>query len=111
MGNRLTSALAKQSLLHASEAREPEPGLLIHSDQGVEFYASEYQQVVSSHGLISSMSRWGEYYNNVPMESFFPTLKMEQILHNDYYIQAQGRTAMFDSIELFYNRQRKRSHI
>ncbi len=111
MGNRLTSALAKRSLVHAIETRRPQSGLLVHSDQGREFYAGEYQQVLSEHGLVSSMSRKGECYDNAPMESFFHTLKVEQVHHDDYRTRSEGRSAIFDYIEIFYNRQRKHSYI
>jgi putative transposase len=110
MGNRLTSALAKQSLLNAIDARQPAPGLMVHSDQGREFYADDYQQALSQHELVSSMSRKGECYDNAPMESFFHTLKVEQVHHDDYRTRAQARSALFDYIELFYNRRRSHSH-
>lgn len=111
MGNRLTSALAKRSLVNAIEQRQPSPGLLVHSDQGREFYADEYQQVLSKHGLVASMSRKGECHDNAPMESFFHSLKVEQVHHDDYRTRAQARSALFDYIELFYNRHRRHSHI
>lgn len=111
MGERLTSELAQRALLHAIEHRLPEQGLLIHSDRGKEYYANDYQAMLKENGLVCSMSRLGNCYDNAVMESFFHSLKVEQVHHDDYRTRDEARSATFDYIEIFYNRQRKHSSI
>ena len=111
MGERLTSELAQQALRQALERRSPAGGLLLHSDRGKEYYANDYQSLLKQHGMICSMSRLGNCYDNAVMESFFHSLKVEQVHHDDYRTRAEARSAIFDYIEIFYNRQRKHSSI
>jgi transposase InsO family protein len=111
MHNRLTSDLAKRALQHAIDARSPALGLIVHSDRGKEYYAGEYQQLLAQYGLICSMSRRGDCYDNAVMESFFHSLKVEEVHHRDFKTRAEARTVLFDYIELFYNRQRLHSSI
>lgn len=111
MGERLTSELARQALLHAIEHRAPAEGLLVHSDRGKEYYANDYQVLLKDHGVVCSMSRRGNCYDNAVMESFFHSLKVEQVHHDDYRTRNEARSAIFDYIEIFYNRQRKHSTI
>ncbi len=111
MGTRLNSKLAQRALSHAIEQRMPNKGLMIHSDQGQEYYANEYQALLNENGLICSMSRRGNCYDNAVMESFFHSLKVEQVHHDDYRTRDEARSVIFDYIEIFYNRQRKHSTI
>ena len=111
MGTRLNSTLAQRALSHAIERRLPDKGLLVHSDQGKEYYANEYQALLKDQGFICSMSRRGNCYDNAAMESFFHSLKVEQVHHDDYRTRDEARSVIFDYIELFYNRQRKHSTI
>lgn len=111
MGERLTSELAQRALSIAVDARAPKAGLLVHSDRGKEYYAGDYQALLVSHGLVCSMSRKGNCWDNAPMESFFHSLKVEQVHHDDYRTRDEARSAIFDYIEIFYNRQRKHSYI
>ena len=111
MGERLTSELAQRALAHALEHRLPEQGLLLHSDRGKEYYANDYQAMLQEHGLVCSMSRLGNCYDNAVMESFFHSLKVELVHHDDYRTRDEARSAIFDYIEIFYNRQRKHSSI
>lgn len=117
MSDRLTSELAQSALMHAIEAREPAKGMLVHSDRGKEYYAGEYQRLLNAHGMECSMSRLGNCYDNAVMESFFHSLKVEQVHHDDYRTRAEARSAIFDYIEIFYtprarsNRQRKHSYL
>ena len=111
MGESLTSELAQQALLHAIEQRSPAEGLLVHSDRGKEYYANDYQEVLKKNGMICSMSRLGNCYDNAAMESFFHSLKVEQVHHDDYRTRDEARSTIFDYIEIFYNRQRKHSTI
>lgn len=93
MGERLTSELAQQALLNAIEQRSPDKGLIVHSDRGKEYYAKEYQAILREHGLICSMSRLGDCYDNAAMESFFHSLKVEQVHHDDYRTRKEARSA------------------
>lgn len=111
MKNRLDSELAQQALRHAIDDRQPEQGLLVHSDQGREYYASDYQAILKRHELVCSMSRKSNCYDNAVAESFFHSLKVEQVYHDVYRTREQARTALFDYIEIFYNRQRKHSYL
>ena len=111
MGERLTSELAQRALKHAIKARDPGAGLIIHSDQGKEYYAGDYQKLLEKNHLVCSMSRKGNCYDNAPMESFFHSLKVEQVHHDDYHTRDEARSALFDYIEIFYNRQRLHSSI
>jgi len=111
MSDRLVSKLAQKALQNAIEARQPAPGLIVHSDRGKEYYAGEYQQLLKQYGLICSMSRNGDCYDNAVMESFFHSLKAEDIHERDFKTRTEARTALFDYIEIFYNRQRLHSSI
>jgi len=110
MAERLTSALAQQALQNAIDLREPACEVIVHSDRGKEYYASDYQSLLSDNGLICSMSRKGNCYDNAAMESFFHSLKVEQVHHDDYRTRQAARSVIFDYIEVFYNRQRKHSY-
>ena len=98
-------------MLHAIERRSPAEGLLVHSDRGKEYYANDYQRLLKANGLICSMSRRGNCYDNAAMESFFHSLKVEQVHHDDYRTRDEARSTIFDYIEIFYNRQRMHSTI
>lgn len=111
MSDRLTSELAQRALQHAIDSREPAPGMLVHSDRGKEYYAGEYQQLLARHGLVCSMSKRGDCYDNAVMESFFHSLKVEEIHHQDFRTRSEAKSSLFDYIELFYNRQRLHSSI
>jgi putative transposase len=111
MGNRLTSELAKRAMQHAIDERMPDRGLLAHSDQGKEYYAGEYQALLVKNDMVCSMSRKGNCYDNAVVESFFHSLKVEQVHHDDYRTRAEARSTLFDYIEIFYNRQRKHSYL
>lgn len=111
MENRLTSELVQRALQDAIAERRPLPGLIAHSDQGKEYYASAYQAMLRANGLVCSMSRKGDCYDNAVAESFFHSLKVELIHHADYRTRQQARTAIFEYIEVFYNRQRKHSSL
>lgn len=111
MGERLNSDLAQQALKNAACQRQIAKGILVHSDQGKEYYAKNYQELLSSYGMICSMSRKGECYDNAVVESFFHSLKVELVHHNDYHKRSEARSSLFDYIERFYNRQRKHSYL
>lgn len=111
MASRLLSELPQKALQSAIDSRMPAPGLIVHSDRGKEYYAGEYQQLLRTHGFICSMSRRGDCYDNAVMESFFHSLKVEDLHHRDLKTRSEARTVLFDYIEIFYNRQRLHSSI
>lgn len=111
MGDSLTSALAQQALSNALKQRGNVMGLLHHSDRGKEYYAAAYQKLLADNGITSSMSRKGNCYDNAVMESFFHSLKVEQVHHDVYMTRNKARAALFEYIEMFYNRVRRHSSI
>jgi putative transposase len=91
------------ALLH----RQPERGLIHHTDQGTLYAARAYREKLLVHGLCPSMSRRGNCYDNAVAESFFSTLKNELVHHCDFHTRDEARAVIFEYIEVFYNRQRR----
>jgi transposase InsO family protein len=106
MANRVTQALTQQALAMAVEQRRPGPGLLHHSDQGVQYAATQYRHHLKALDMVASMSRKGNPYDNAVVESFFSSLKNELTHHRRYATQSEARSEIFNYIEIFYNRQR-----
>ena len=93
----------------ALEVRRPQPGLIHHSDRGVQYACDEHRNALRSVGAVASMSRKGNCWDNAVAESFFSTLKVE-LVHDKCFVTAdQARAAIFEYIEVFYNRQRLHS--
>ena len=109
MGHRLTVDLAEQALTMALVTRRPEAGLLHHSDRGSQYAASRYQQLLDAQGLVPSMSRKGNCWDNACVESFVGTLKRELVHHRHYATRDDATRDIFEYIEVFYNRQRRHS--
>lgn len=106
MGNSNNRQLVCDALNMAIQHRQPQPGLLHHSDQGITYTSTQYRALLHQHQMISSMSRKGNCHDNAVAESFFANLKNELIYHQDFKTRSEARTAIFDYIELFYNRKR-----
>ena len=111
MGARMTTDLVRHALGSAVGSKRPRPGLLHHSDRGSQYCAHDYQDQLRQFGMISSMSRKGNCYDNAPMESFWGTLKNELVHHRRYTTREQARREITEYIELFYNRQRRHSRL
>lgn len=109
MDLRITSGLVCEAVRMAIQRRRPVPGLIVHSDQGSQYASFEYQRVLTSHGLLCSMSRKGHCYDNAVVESFFHTIKTELVGFEDYHTRDQARASLFEYIEVFYNRLRRHS--
>ena len=109
MGKRLQADLTLKALQMALHQRRPKEGLIHHSDRGSQYTSKEYQALLSRHKLLPSMSRAGNAYDNAPMESFFATLKTELVHHCRFETRQQAQAALFDFMEVFYNRQRLHS--
>jgi putative transposase len=106
MHERINLPLVAEALTMAIRQRHPAPGLIHHSDQGQLYLATNYRNLLKSHGMIQSMSRKGDCYDNAVVESFFSNLKNELTWHRLFQTRDQARSAIFDYIELFYNRER-----
>lgn len=109
MGTTLDRSLVGNALTDALQRRRPAPGLLHHSDRGSQYASRDYQQLLVAYGLIPSMSRKGNCWDNAPMESFFHSLKTELVYGAVFRTHAQARREIFEYIEVWYNRQRLHS--
>lgn len=107
MGERPNLPLAMNALEMALLQRLPQEGLVHHTDQGPLYRAYAYRECLSAKGLKSSMSAKGNTYDNAVAESFFSNLKNELVHHCNFLSREQARAAIFDYIEIFYNRQRR----
>ena len=106
MGRQQNRQLVMDALTMAIARRRPPPGLIHHTDQGVLYGTSAYRAILAQHGMSPSMSRKGDCYDNAVAESFFSNLKNELTWHHDFRRRDEARAAIFDYIEVFYNRQR-----
>jgi putative transposase len=111
MAERMTRQLAMDALTLAAKRRNPPRGLLHHSDRGSQYASDDYQALLTKHGMVCSMSRTGNCWDNAPAESFFGILKRELIFHKRYLSRSQARQSIFDYIERFYNRRRIHSSL
>ena len=111
MSERLKADLACQALKSAFWQRKPSPGLILHSDRGIQYASQSYRKLIQDFRIVQSMSRKGNCWDNAPMESFFKTLKVERVHHLRYQTRAQARLDIVNWIEGFYNRQRRHSAI
>jgi transposase InsO family protein len=109
MSQRIDTVLVLKALAMALLHRHPPANLLFHSDRGVQYASGDYRRALRQAGLIASMSRSGNCYDNAAMESFWSTLKLELVYRCCFETRAQARTQIFDYIETFYNRQRRHS--
>jgi transposase InsO family protein len=106
MSARQSPTVVIEAWLMAWRQRRPPTGLLHHSDQGNQYRASVYHWLLARRGVIPSMSRKGNCYDNAPVESFFSSLKNELVRHRRFQHHAEARYAIAEYIEVFYNRQR-----
>ena len=106
MGTSNNSQLVCDALSMAIEHRQPQRGLLHHSDQGITYTSNQYRNLLEQHGMISSMSRKGNCHDNAVAESFFGNLKNELTYHCDFRTRQEAKSAIFDYVECFYNRKR-----
>jgi transposase InsO family protein len=109
MDSRMKKSLVIDALSEACRRRNPEPGLLLHSDRGSQYCSEEYQKEIAKRNFICSMSRKGNCWDNAPMESFWGKLKTEWLYWKRFRTREDAKRAVFEYIELFYNRKRLRS--
>jgi transposase InsO family protein len=111
MSDDLKAGSVAQALAMALGRRKPDPGLLHHSDRGVQYACELYQELLAKHGIAASMSRPGNCYDNAVVESFFGTLKTELVHRVRYATRDQARAKVFEWIECWYNRRRRHSSL
>jgi putative transposase len=111
MDKRMIDELVINALKMALFKRKIATGLLLHSDRGTQYASQDYQSLLKDYGITCSMSGKGNCYDNAPMESFFHSLKVECIYSQIFATRNEAKSAIFDYIEIFYNRQRKHSSL
>ena len=109
MSERIDTTLVLNALAMALLHRKPPANLLFHSDRGVQYASGDYRRALDQAGLVASMSRKGNCYDNATIESFWSTLKLELIYRRNFATRTQARSQIFDYIENFYNRRRTHS--
>jgi putative transposase len=103
------ATLVTQALYMAVARRRPQAGLLHHTDRGSTYTSESYQALLQQEGMVASMSRTADCYDNAAMESFFHSFKGECLADQSFQTRAQARSSTFDYIETFYNRTRRHS--
>ena len=111
MSEHIDAALALDTLDMAVARRRPKPGLIHHTDRGVQYACNDYQKALTLGGLLPSMSRKGNCWDNAVAESFFGALKEELVYNVVFLTRDSARQAIFEYIEAFYNRRRLHSSI
>jgi putative transposase len=111
MEERLTKELVLKSLHMACMRREPERGIIFHSDRGSQYASKDFRALIAGKGFVASMSGKGNCYDNAYAESFFHTMKVEEVYGNIYRSRQEAKLSIFEYIEVFYNRFRKHSQL
>ncbi len=109
MSRWLRAPLVTAALQMAIDQRQPLPGLIMHTDRGSQYVSHDYQLLLDQYHMTPSMSRKANCWDNAVAESFFHTLKTECLYLEDFETRDEARDAVFDYIEVFYNRQRRHS--
>ena len=109
MDRTMSRRLCMNALEMAVMTRQPGQGLIHHSDRGSQYASADYQAMLEKHGMVCSMSRKGDCWDNAPMESFFGTLKSESLHRYKFRTRDEARREIFEYIEIFYNRTRSHS--
>ncbi|WP_143753415.1 IS3 family transposase [Dethiobacter alkaliphilus] len=103
----MKTELCIKALESAIKRYRPSPGLIHHSDRGVQYCSKDYQKLLKKHGMVCSMSRKGNCYDNACAETFFGTIKCEMLYHKKYETRKEAHRDIFWYIEIFYNRKRR----
>ena len=109
MDSNINSRLVVDAVQRAIDRRQPEPGLIVHSDRGSQYCSEHFQNLLARRRLRCSMSRKGNCYDNAPMESFYRTLKVELVYWEDYQTREAAKASLIEFIVVFYNRRRLHS--
>jgi len=111
MDQSIDRSLVLSALDMAIAGRNPSQDMLCHSDRGSQYASDDYQKRLKEAGIVCSMSRKGNCWDNAPTESFFASLKKEMVYRTRFETRAQARAAIFEWIEVWYNRKRRHSAI
>ena len=111
LANSLHAQLVVSALQNALQTRTVRPGLIHHSDRGVQYACEDYVQLLQQHGITISMSRKGNPYDNATLESFMKTLKTEEVYLNEYETESEARENIGGFIETMYNIKRLHSSL
>ena len=106
MANHMKTKLINNALTMAIWKRKPKRGLIWHSDRGSQYASDSHRAILKDHGVIQSMSRKGDCWDNAVAESFFHTLKTELTNHYQFNNYQEAKNVIFEYIEVFYNRIR-----
>jgi putative transposase len=109
MRERMTKELVIDALRMAWFRRRPPPGLIHHSDRGSQYCSHDFRKQLAAYGMLASMSRKGNCWDNATSESFFNSLKNERVHGSRYETRNEARADLFDYVEVFYNRSRRHS--
>jgi len=111
LSNRMSRKLIMDALRMAVWRRQPAPGLLFHSDRGSQYCSDDFQEMLKTYGMVSSMSRKGNCWDNSVAESFFGSLKTERVFFTNYVSRDEAKKDIVDYIEMFYNCRRRHSYL
>jgi len=106
MNERMTKELVINALNDAYNRSGKPKGTIMHSDRGSQYCSNDYQNLINKYGFICSMSRKGNCWDNAPMESFWGKMKCEWLYGKHFKTRQEARAAVFEYVEVFYNRQR-----
>lgn len=111
MSHRINKKLVMDALRMGMGRRRPPPGLIFHTDRGSQYCSHDFQKLLKMNGMISSMSRKGNCWDNAVAESFFGSMKTERIYFTNYKTRDEARRDVVDYIEMFYNSKRRHSYL
>ena len=111
MGSRMKAQLVCDALTMAIWQRNPDKGLIVHSDQGVQYASHQYRQLLSNNGFIGSMSKKGCCWDNAVAESFFGSLKQERVHWRNYETRYEAQQDVMNYITMWYNSKRLHSYL
>lgn len=109
MDSHMRASLVNDALLMAIWQRKPKPGLIWHTDRGSQYASESHRKILKRHGIIQSMSRRANCWDNAVAESFFHTIKTELIHHFAFDTREEARKMIFEYIEVFFNQKRMHS--
>ena len=111
MDDTMKVSLVNDALSMAISYRKPPKGLLWHTDRGSQYASYSHKELLQHNGIIQSMSRKGNCWDNAVAESFFKTLKSDLVYQTYFYTKVQAKREIFEYIEFHYNRERSHSYL
>ena len=111
VSSRIDKDLLLMAFWHAVQLRNPGKGLIFHSDRGSQYCSIRFRKALNSFGMVQSMSRKGNCWDNACAETFFKSLKSEWLYDENFTSRQEAKNVLFEYIEIFYNRQRSHSYL